>query len=75
MMRLMLILTALTFSEVAQAQPIRFPIRWSVEDNGAAFIVKDTNGRKLAYVYYEEEPGRRSSANAPDCGDRHSVLT
>jgi hypothetical protein len=30
----------------------RFPIRWSVEDNGAAFIVKDNNGRKFAYVYY-----------------------
>jgi hypothetical protein len=24
--------------------------------------VKDSNGQKLAYVYYEEEPGRRSSA-------------
>jgi hypothetical protein len=30
----------------------RFPIRRSVEDNGAAFIVKDNIGRKLAYVYY-----------------------
>jgi hypothetical protein len=24
--------------------------------------VKDNGGQKLAYVYYEEEPGRRSSA-------------
>jgi len=24
--------------------------------------VKDSGGQKLAYVYYEEEPGRRSSA-------------
>jgi hypothetical protein len=24
--------------------------------------VKDSKGQKLAYVYYEEEPGRRSSA-------------
>jgi hypothetical protein len=24
--------------------------------------VKDGGGQKLAYVYYEEEPGRRSSA-------------
>jgi hypothetical protein len=27
------------------------------EDTGACFVVKDTKGQKLAYVYYEEEPG------------------
>jgi hypothetical protein len=25
-------------------------------------VVKDGSGQKLAYVYYEEEPGRRSAA-------------
>jgi hypothetical protein len=40
----------------------RFPPPWTVEDNGACFIVKDKNGQALAYVYYEEEPGRRSAA-------------
>jgi len=40
----------------------RFPPPWSIEDNGACFIVKDSGGQKLAYVYYEEEAGRRSSA-------------
>jgi hypothetical protein len=25
--------------------------------------VKDRNGLALAYVYYEEEPGRRAAAN------------
>jgi hypothetical protein len=34
---------------------------WSVEDIGAAFVVKDSTGQKLAAVYYEEEPGRRSA--------------
>jgi hypothetical protein len=39
----------------------RFPPPWSIEDMGAAYVVKDGGGQKLAYVYYEEEPGRRSS--------------
>ena len=40
----------------------RFPPPWSVEDIDAAFVVKDGSGQKVAYVYYEEEPGRRSAA-------------
>jgi hypothetical protein len=35
----------------------------SAEDNGACFIAKDFNGFALAYVYYEEEPGRCTAAN------------
>jgi hypothetical protein len=26
------------------------------------FVVRDSNGQKLAYIYYECEPGRRSAA-------------
>ena len=40
----------------------RFPAPWSIEDNGNCFIVKDGTGQKLAYVYFEDEPGRRSAA-------------
>jgi hypothetical protein len=40
----------------------RFPPPWSVEELDACFIVKDGTGQKLAFVYYEEEPGRRSAA-------------
>ena len=38
--------------------PRRFPPPWTVEDIGAAFVVKDDSGQKLTYVYYEDEPGR-----------------
>jgi hypothetical protein len=39
-----------------------FPPPWSVEDNGACFIVRDQNGQALAYVYYEGDPTGRSAA-------------
>ena len=40
----------------------RFPPPWSVEDIGAAYVVKDGSGQKLGYFDYEDEPGRRSAA-------------
>jgi hypothetical protein len=52
----------------------RFPQPWSIEDLGAAFVVKDSARHKLAYVYYEDRPGRRSASiakqrrSASECG-------
>jgi hypothetical protein len=40
----------------------RFPPPWSVEEREACFVVRDHDGQQLAYVYFEEEPGRRSAA-------------
>jgi hypothetical protein len=40
----------------------RFPPPWLVEEQDACFVVVDHSGQKLAYVYFEEEPGRRSAA-------------
>ena len=36
----------------------RFPPPWSAEETDACFIVRDANGQALAYVYYEQKPGR-----------------
>jgi hypothetical protein len=48
--------------------PRRFPPPWSVDDPDTklgqdCFIVRDANGYPLAYVYFEDEPGRRSAAH------------
>ena len=46
----------------AAMTPRRFPPPWTVEERPACFIVKDANGQDIAFVYYEEEPGRRTAA-------------
>ena len=35
----------------------RFPPPWSIDELEACFVVIDNAGQKLAYVYFEEEPG------------------
>jgi hypothetical protein len=40
----------------------RFPPPWTIEEFDACFVVIDSAGQKLAYVYFEEEPGRRAAA-------------
>ena len=40
----------------------RFPAPWSVEKLEACFVVKDKTGQKSVYVYFEQEPSRRSAA-------------
>ena len=43
-------------------EPRRFPPAWSVEEQAACYVMRDHSGQKLAYVYFEDEPGRRSAA-------------
>jgi hypothetical protein len=40
----------------------RFPSPWKVEELEACFFVTDSAGQKLAFIYFEEEPGRRAAA-------------
>jgi hypothetical protein len=40
----------------------RFPPPWSAEETDACFIVRDHDGQALAYVYFEQESGRRAAA-------------
>jgi hypothetical protein len=43
----------------------RFPPPWQIGETDASFIVRDANGQALAYVYFEDEPGRRAAAFSP----------
>ena len=42
----------------------RFPPPPGRPKTDACFIVRDAHGQALAYVYFEEEPGRRAAASA-----------
>ena len=47
----------------AMPSPRCFPPPWSIEEYGRkCYIVRDRDKQALAYVYYDSESGRRSSA-------------
>jgi hypothetical protein len=53
----------------------RFPPPWSVEEQDACFIVRDRGGQALAYVYFEDEPGRRSAAKLLSKDEARRIAT
>jgi hypothetical protein len=48
--------------EQCRCRPAASRPPWSVEEQNACFCVRDHNGQQLAYIYFEDEPGRRSAA-------------
>ena len=42
-----------------------------IEDSGTCFIIRDSNGQALTYVYYENEPGRRTAVSLRGAPHRH----
>jgi len=42
-----------------------FPPPWSSEEHSNYFVIRDHNGRGLAYIYYEHKPGRQPAAKQP----------
>ena len=50
------------FAASLQMTTRRFPPPWTVEELDACFILRDHGGQQLAYVRFENEPGRRSAA-------------
>ena len=56
----------------AEMTPRRFPAPWTVEETDACFIVRDVNGQARAYVYGEDEPGRRLGRNGRSFGSHRA---
>jgi hypothetical protein len=46
-------------TQAVTTAPRRFPPPWSVIEHTESLEVIDANGQNLAFVYFEDEPGRR----------------
>jgi hypothetical protein len=53
----------------------RFPPPWTAEEHNACFIVRDRVGLNLAYVYFQDDPGRRSAAKLLSRSEARRIAT
>jgi len=55
----------------------RFPAPWSAELQPNYYVVRDANGQQLAYIYYSNDPDRRSPAKllSKMSGAGHGMVT
>jgi hypothetical protein len=53
----------------------RFPPPWTAEEHNACFIVRDRAGLNLAYVYFQDDPGRRSAAKLLSRSEARRIAT
>jgi len=44
------------------SSPRRFPPPWSAELQPNYYVIRDADGQQLAYIYYSNDPDRRSAA-------------
>jgi hypothetical protein len=42
----------------------RFPLPWTIVGNDSCFWVEDADGKRVAYVYFDERPWGISTASA-----------
>jgi hypothetical protein len=71
-------------ARMAKMPARRFTLSWSVEEQPACFVVRDHSGQKLAYIYFEDEPGaeiageiahaRRGAADRGQCGEAAGAI-
>jgi YD repeat-containing protein len=52
----------------------RFPPPWTTEETDACFPVRDASGQALAYVYFEDQPGRRTAQRSTARSRAHTPL-
>ena len=60
-------------AEEQERERRRFPPPWHVHELIECFIVKDSAGQPLAYVYFEDEAGRRTAANLLPYGEARRI--